>query len=219
MDKVELTREDITALIDWRDAHKDLVRSLPAPLKAIEICFKHNNYRIKGIREGSSLRLHLSAGFDSLGKAELIVTPQNTLIHKSGKMKVTQESFQSVLTVYCSLMALMTYGRLEPTEKPPEPRERKPAKKAAKKRPPKQPSKRITYILRRDNGALVAAPKGSHASPRGEFTVRGHYRHYASGKVVWIAEYQKGAGKKKKSKTYKMGGKKDGIDCCRETHN
>lgn len=212
MDKVELTREDITALLDWRDAHKDLVRSLPAPLKAIEICFKHNNLRIKGIREDTSLRLNLSDGFDSLGGMSFSISPKNELIHKSGRMKVSQDSFQSVLTVYCTLMALMTYGRLELRDEPPKPREQKPSKKAAKRRPPKQPSKRITYILRRDNGALVAAPKGSHASPRGEFTVRGHYRHYASGKVVWIAEYRKGTGKKKKSKIYKMGGKKNGTD-------
>lgn len=212
MDKVELTREDITALLDWRDAHKDLVRSLPAPLKAVEICFKHNDFRIKGIRENSSLRLQLSSGFNSLGKMEFTISPKNELIHKNGKMAVTRDSFQSVLTVYCTLMALMTYGRLKPTEEPRSPREPRPPKKAVQKRPPKQPSKRVTYILRQDNGALVAAPKGSHASPRGEFTVRGHYRHYASGKVVWIAEYRKGTGKKKKSKIYKMGGKKDGVD-------
>lgn len=28
MDKVELTKEDVTALLDWRDAHKDFVRSM-----------------------------------------------------------------------------------------------------------------------------------------------------------------------------------------------
>ena len=53
---------------------------------------------------------------------------------------------------------------------------------------------------------ILAAPRGFHASPRGIFTVRGHYRHYKSGKVVWVSEYKKGTGKKKK-KTYKMGGK------------
>ena len=213
MDKVELSREDITALLDWRDAHKDLVRSLPAPLRAIEICFKHNNLRIIGVREDNTLQLRLSNGFDSLGKAKFIISPENVLIHESGQMRITQESFQSVLTVYCSMMALMTYGRLKSVEAP-EQQKHKSTKTASKKRTRKQSRKRITYILRRDNGALVAAPKGSHASPHGEFTVRGHYRHYANGKVVWIAEYQKGTGKKKKSKIYKMGGKKDGIDGC-----
>ena len=113
MDKIELSREDITALLDWRDEHKELVRSLPAPKKAIEIVFKHNAFRIKGIRDGDTLRLHLSNGFVNLGKAEFTVSKDKTLVLKRGKMEVTEESFQSVLTVYCSLMALMTYGRVE----------------------------------------------------------------------------------------------------------
>lgn len=62
-------------------------------------------------------------------------------------------------------------------------------------------------LLRSINGALSAVPRGSHASPRGIFTVRGHYRHYKSGKVVWVAEYKKGTGKQK-GKTYKIGGDK-----------
>ena len=37
MDKALLNRDDIDALLAWRDEHKDLVRSAPAPLKAIEI--------------------------------------------------------------------------------------------------------------------------------------------------------------------------------------
>ncbi len=211
MDKVELTVADINALLNWRDEHKELVRSLPAPLKAVEICFKHNGLRIKGIREGDTLQLHLSNGFDSLGKAVFDISPKKELIHRSGKMKVTQENFQSVLTVYCSLMALMTYGRLKPVDKPKEAKEHKPSEDRQKrraKRPNKSPGRRVTYILRQDNGVLVAAPKGSHASPKGTFTVRGHYRHYASGKVVWIAEYKKGTGKKK-AKTYKIGRMED----------
>lgn len=40
--------------------------------------------------------------------------------------------------------------------------------------------------------------------PGGIFTVRGHYRHYKSGKVVWVSEYKKGTGKMRR-KTYKVG--------------
>lgn len=209
MDKIELSREDITALLDWRDEHKELVRSLPAPKKAIEIVFKHNAFRIKGIRDGDTLRLHLSNGFVNLGKAEFTVSKDKTLVLKRGKMEVTEESFRSVLTVYCSLMALMTYGRVEYGEEiEPADKEKVTRSQKATKRSPRKPVKRTTYILRRDNGTLLAAPMSSHASPKGIFTVRGHYRHYKSGKVVWIAEYRKGTGKKK-SKTYKMGGKND----------
>lgn len=206
MDKVELTREDITALLDWRDAHKELVRSMPETMKSIEIAFKHNAYRIKGIRDGASLSLYLSIGYESLGHVEMELDSLNRLHLKKGKLKCDEKGFQSVLTVYCSLMALMASSPVIQTNEEPKP-DRKPHKKqnqAAKRGMP-----RTTYIIRKVNGALYAAPRGSHASPRGIFSVRGHFRHYKSGKVIWIAEYKKGTGKKKR-KTYKMGGDRKG---------
>lgn len=65
-----------------------------------------------------------------------------------------------------------------------------------------------TYILHSSGKRLSVAPKGHHASPSCSFTVRGHFRHYRSGKTVWIAEYRKGTGKEQ-SKTYKIGGDLD----------
>lgn len=53
-----------------------------------------------------------------------------------------------------------------------------------------------TYILRRGGVSLYVGRCGEHASPKGEFSVRGHYRHYKSGKIVWINEYRKGEGKR-----------------------
>lgn len=204
MDKVELTKEDITALLDWRDAHKDLVRAMPAPLKSVEIVFKHNSYRIKGIREGDRLNLHLSVGFESLGHVEMALDSTNRLHLKKGKLKCDDDGFRTVLTVYSSLMALMASGPTIRSDGEPNP-DRKPHQKQTQ--PTKKAAPRVTYIIRKVNGALYAAPRGSHSSPRGIFSVRGHYRHYKSGKVVWIAEYKKGTGKKKR-KTYKMGGGK-----------
>lgn len=202
MDKVELTKEDITALLDWRDAHKELVRAMPAPLKSVEIVFKHNSYRIKGIRNGDSLKLYLSIGYESLGHVEMAIDSMNQLRLKKGKLKCDEDGFRTVLTVYSSLMALMASGPTIQSDKDPKP-DRKPHTKH--NQPTKKSGLRTTYIIRKVNGALYAAPRGSHASPRGIFLVRGHYRHYKSGKVVWIAEYKKGIGKKKR-KTYRMGG-------------
>lgn len=207
MDRAELTKEDIDALLDWRDEHKDLVRQLPVPLKSLEIVFCHNDYRIKGIRKGEHLKLCLSKGYESLGNAEFEIDNQKRLIQKKGRMKIDKDGFQSVLTVYCSLMALMTYGELIPKD------DDEPGKETAPHKPHKRPTSRkgprTTYILRRDRGAITVAPKGSHAKPSGIFSVRGHFRHYKSGKVIWIEEYKKGTGKKKR-KTYKIGGKIDG---------
>lgn len=99
----------------------------------------------------------------------------------------------------------MAYGRREKPDQevPREIRQKSPHQK----RQMKKQGKRTTYILRSINGTLSAVPRGSHASPSGIFTVRGHYRHYKSGKVVWVAEYKKGTGKQK-GKTYKIGGDK-----------
>lgn len=211
MDKIELTVENIEALLKWRDEHKDEVRSHPAPLKAVEIVIPHSGFRIKGIREGDTLRLHLSRHHERFGNCTFVRRLDGMWASTKNRTKgVTKEDLQSALTVYCTLMALMAYGRLEPAEEQePDVREKPRRHSKATKRPTRKSVKRTTYILRQVNGTLLAAPMGSHASPSGIFTVRGHYRHYRSGKVVWIAEYKKGTGKKK-SKTYKMGGDKVG---------
>mgnify|MGYP000799918884 FL=1 len=203
MDKVELSVKDIEALLKWRDQHPQEIKSHPAPLKAVEIVMPHNGYRIKGIREGDQLRLHLSQNGTQLGNCRFVRRPDGMWASTRNRMQVGRDGLQAVLTVYCSVMALMAYGRreVEPQDTTPEPG----SKPSPSKRPTKRKSKRTTYILRSINGALSAVPRGSHASPRGIFTVRGHYRHYKSGKVVWVSEYQKGIGKRK-GKTYKLGG-------------
>lgn len=203
MDKVELSVKDIEALLKWRDQHPQEVKSHPAPLKAVEIVMPHNGYRIKGIREGDQLRLHLSQNGTQLGNCRFVRRPDGMWASTRNRMQVGRDDLQAVLTVYCSVMALMAYGRreVEPQDTTPEPG----SKPSPSKRPTNRKSKRTTYILRSINGALSAVPRGSHASPRGIFTVRGHYRHYKSGKVVWVSEYQKGTGKRK-GKTYKLGG-------------
>ena len=205
MDKVELSVKDIEALLNWRDQHQDEVRSHPAPLKAVEIVMPHNGYRIKGIRDGDQLRLHLSQFDEQLGNCRFVRREDGMWASTRNRMQVGRDDLQAVLTVYCSIMALMAYGRreVEPQDTIPE----HGPKSSPAKRHTKRKSKRTTYILRSISGALSAVPRGSHASPSGIFTVRGHYRHYKSGKVVWVAEYKKGTGKQK-GKTYKIGGDK-----------
>lgn len=212
MDKLILTREDVTALIAWRDEHKAEVRSHPASLRALEIIAPEVGWSPKGIRDGDTLRLHANQSGQSLGCCQFTRLPNGFWSATKNRMQTSQEHLQSLLSIYCVVMAVMAYGWQKPDEdeESEEKPERKPSKKAKKRAKPKA-GKPITYIIRRANGAVTVAPKGSRARPRGEFSVRGHYRHYRSGKVIWIAEYRKGTGKKK-SKIYKMGGKKNGTD-------
>lgn len=202
MDKIELNQADLQLLLEWRGQNVELVRSMPAPLKAVELVMKHNNLRIKGFRDGRSLKLHLSDGRNTLLNVESELDRWGRLIHKKGKNLLDKDSFQSVLTVYCSLMALIAYSRPVVSEEPP-PSHSKPHQKH--NGAPSRPKQQTTYIIRKVNGRILAALSGSHASPRGIFSVRGHWRHYKSGKAVWIEQYKKGDGKKR-NKTYRLGG-------------
>ena len=99
MDKVELSVKDIEA-----------------PLKAVEIVMPHNGYRIKGIREGDQLRLHLSQNGTQLGNCRFVRRPDGMWASTRNRMQVGRDDLQAVLTVYCSVMALMAYGREEEEE-------------------------------------------------------------------------------------------------------
>lgn len=203
MDRVLLGADEIKRLLKWRDEHKDLVRLAPAPLKAVEIVMEHNDFRIKGFRDGQILKLHLNSAGKSLGSTVFQITASGTFVTVPGKdkMKVDKEGHQSVLTIYCSLMALMAFGAKVKTDAPAKARN---AHTLSQKKSGRRPE-HITWVLRTENCNPCIVLKGSHASPSGEFSVRGHFRHYKSGKVVWINEYRKGTGKKTK-KTYKLGG-------------
>lgn len=112
-----------------------------------------------------------------------------------------------MFTVYGSLMALMVYGN-DGVEHHEYSTGKSNGKSNGKSSAARQRKAEATYILRRSNGRVGVRQQGSHASPNGVFTVRGHWRHYKSGKEVWIAEYRKGCGKKK-NKTYKAGFEKE----------
>ena len=109
------------------------------------------------------------------------------------------ETEQGALTVYGSLMALMTYGAgsirggvATTTSKAP----------AERKSSTKPHTASTTYIIHSAGKQLTVVPRGHHAS---------HFRHYKSGKTVWIAEYRKGTGHSR-GKTYKIGGDLDGRE-------
>lgn len=50
-------------------------------------------------------------------------------------------------------------------------------------------------VFRQYKGEIFAIPVGSHRSPEGVFGVRGHFRRYKNGKVIWVDEYLKGTEK------------------------
>ena len=184
MDKIVVTAADIEKLLAWRDEHNDLVRSMPVPLREVEIQIVESGISIKCFRSDKKLKLYLDSPARKLGPAE---------------------TEQGALTVYGSLMALMAYGTgsirggvATTTSKAP----------AERKSSTKPHTASTTYIIHSAGKQLTVVPRGHHASPACSFTVRGHFHHYKSGKTIWIAEYRKGTGRSR-GKTYKIGGDLD----------
>ena len=211
MNKIYLTNDDVNWLIEWRDKHVDLVRSAPVPVKTIEIS-SEGGARIVASREDDILKFHISAGDTILGNVKYRVMQNGLCNMLSSTIKMNEQSkrevCQDVLTVYATLMALMVYGNNEAnahtgssTVKKRTDRTDRPSKPAKKSKKQSRPN--ITYILKRSGGAPSVIVSGSHRSPSGQFSVRGHYRHYKNGRTVWIAEYNKGTGKKK-GKNYRV---------------
>lgn len=202
MDKTDISNKDLENLFAWRDQNKDLVRQFPAPLKAIEIRFVENSLRMVCVRDGKFVTLRTFDGFRSLGNVKLRLEHGGYAFEKNG-FKEDQRLLTDLIGTYFAFMALLAYYRPEKRENRTENRTKNVMENSNKR---KNVSKKenIIYIFRRHGGKISVSPSGSHASPQGVFTVRGHYRHLKNGKSVWVGEYKKGTGKAK-SKKYKIG--------------
>ena len=211
MDKAILHSADVVALEAWRDRNRDLVRTNPCPLRAIQIEIVETGIILRCIRESHEL-LKIYFGFKGTTYGYVLLQLATDYHWKEIKntFKKTPDPYkqavEAAISTYISLMALMVYGSdIEPQEPPEKSQpEKSSGKKPVKKPQKKKPSPGITYIIHRKGNAVTVGRQGSHASPTGVFTVRGHWRHYQNGNVIWISEYKKGTGEKKR-KRYKVG--------------
>ena len=181
---------------------------MPVPLREVEIQIVESGISIKCFRSDKKLKLYLDSPARKLG--HVVFAPLGNGLWKKKVSTLPAdcnpaETEQGALTVYGSLMALMTYGAgsirggvATTTSKAP----------AERKSSTKPNTASTTYIIHSAGKQLTVVPRGHHASPACSFTVRGHFRHYKSGKTVWIAEYRKGTGRSR-GKTYKIGGDLD----------
>ena len=206
MDKILYTQEDVDFLLDWRDKNKDKVRNYPCPIKAIKIISKVNTSLCTCVRNGNTIKVNVTLGGKPFGKilVEILDSGMYRVYEKKTSKIFNSEMIQSIMTVYASTMALLAYGN-ETTKQAKQVvhKSNDNKQKLNKKKHNKSNPNGVTYVLRRDSTTAAIIPLGKHRSPQGTFNVRGHFRHYKDGKVVWIAEYSKGRGEKK-SKTYKL---------------
>ena len=205
MDKIKLSAKDAEAVLTWRDQNPDLVRLHKSPFKAILLDFPETKIQVKAITNTESTTFYIAIRGQNVGKIVcrrlafgLYQTAKNTT-------DLHPDDIQSIITVYASTMALIVHHTSTQEETPTireTPQKEKPHHHKKTAAPRKKSS--ITYLLRNNRGALSLQPSGSRAKPKHAFGVRGHDRHYKSGKVVWIREHIRGGDRKKKNKTYKI---------------
>jgi len=85
------------------------------------------------------------------------------------------------LTAFVSANSFMWFGNLSEN------------KRIITRSSTKENKKNITF--RKFKESLYAVEFRPHKSPEGVFSVRGHFRRYSNGKIIWIDEYLKGKNK------------------------
>jgi hypothetical protein len=213
MDRIILTEKDVAFLLEWRDNHKDLVRSMPQPFRAIKLVIKDSALSIKCIRDKNIISFYPFCNGESLGKFEIRilllgynVLNQKLLVTKSGQ----RADVANIVTVYASLMAYITFGKEEekglyfseykPTSIPDSDSKTKSHKN-------KRRANKVTYIFSKSKTSGIITGR-RYTKSKISFCVRGHWRTYKNGKRIWVKQFTKGAGKKK-DKNYKLGGHKE----------
>lgn len=197
MDKIILTNKDIETLLKWRDENINKVRRSDAPFKGIILEFPESKTHIKAINDAGRITFYVSVNGQKIGKLSGRRLPGGYYDINKNTTKLKNDDIQSIITVYASLMALIVHQGPRPATAHKHQRHQAGGTK-------KQSGKKgITYLFRTRNGTPILTAPGHHNSPAGSFSVRGHYRHYKSGRIVWIPPYQKGQGKQK-NKTYKL---------------
>ena len=204
MDKVIISTADVYKLLEWRNAHKDLVRKAVCPFRAIELIFPDTKVSVKGFRYDDELKLQVSRRNKSCGSIWFQILPSGMVLIKTNRSSLSDEEVQDCLTVYMSLMAMVVYASANEDSEENITTDKNAVKTQTNKHQKSGVS--ITYLISKAKRlAQESKEKRERKHPTKAYSVRGHFRHYKSGKVVWIEQHTRCDGKKK-SKVYKLGG-------------
>lgn len=200
MVKIPLSVEQINALLKWRDEHKELVRACVVPFPECEI-ISENEMKIRARRVEEHPNVYSFMMSDTIqheivGRFEYM-TMTGAVHH--GAPRLHENDVQSAITVWATVMAYIVNFEPHFVEKPKanaeakgtEPRSTSPHKQ-------KRAENSVLYLNPiKFIGESKNAPQRKYKPPSCAFSVRGHYRHLKSGKVVYVHPYEKNTGKEK----------------------
>lgn len=106
MDRIIVTAADIEKLLAWRDEHKELVRSMPVPLREVKIQIVESGISIKCFRSDKKLKFYLDGPTRKLGRVVFAPLGNGLWKKKASTLPADcnpAETEQGALTVYGSL--------------------------------------------------------------------------------------------------------------------
>ena len=217
MDKIYISQDEENKLFRWRDEHKNLVRNYKASIKKVKyILFcEMNNPIIITVIDGGEARVDFTITrqgkrLDSFRYDRYRMTVDETW-HTLKEPKAVKEAKsagrQEAISIHASTQALLNHRKRIEVDQGQEPRED--VESIVEKVKSKERIQKKDNIIKISDivyTPVEASTRGfrNYTKPTREISVRGHYRHYRSGKTIWIDEYKKNAGKDKKSKKYDL---------------
>lgn len=186
MNKFYIDKEAYKYLSDWAEQNRNAVVWSTYFFKDVEVILKDSTFRFFVNSKLNYFKFNLKGeqGIIYSGRISHDETGENDFIisYKSKLQKEKPDSYVDILTTYCNAFfnanCFMWRGNLVDDK----------VFTASGKN--KHNSKIITFRKFKEN--IYAISAGHHRNPEGVFVVRGHFRQYKSGKVIWIDEYLKG---------------------------
>ena len=210
MVKIHLKVEQINALLKWRDEHKELVRACVVPFPVGEIISENGvKIRARQFEEFPSVYSFTTSNTilrEVVGRFEY---KSMTRAVQHGFPRLPDDDVQSAITVWASVMAYIV--NFEPEIVQIDDESSKPdinKHRSTSPRKQKRPENSVLYL---NPVKFICESKNAvqrkYTPPACAFSVRGHYRHLKSGKVVYVHPYEKNTGKEKdkRNKIVKIG--------------
>lgn len=192
MNRFLLDTESVNALEQWEINNPGYVFAASPYFKKFEVHIDIDEGQCIVYSELTDTKIKLSIKFDRKKLYAVIVGyRQGTDISFDVSMRneypylpTTPEFANNILNMVLTANAVLTYGNIVDDN--------------TVRLQGHNDGKDKVIVFRAYEEKIYALSTGSHRSPEGVFNVRGHFRKYKSGKIVWIDEYWKGLTDKEK---------------------
>lgn len=206
MVKIPLSTGQINSLLKWRDSHKELVRAVVIPFPECSILCE-NGIKIR-VKQDDTIKsvYHFTATNTQTRQVDgrFSYSIQNKIVINDFPV-LSHEDKESAITIWATVSAYVVNFQPEEIE-----RERSATQPQGKnhRSTESKPADRVIHLKPIVYSSSSESPaKRKYTLCENAFSVRGHYRHYKSGKVVYVRPYEKNTGKEKdkRNKVLKIG--------------